>query len=1746
LAAFVDDGWEHLANAYADVLGQQSEVELQRMIGKRLARVFEEQLQDVQKAEETYTYVLSVAALDVDCLENLDRIYTALGQPAQLAGVLEQRVQTVSEPYQLIELYGRLGEIYELQLAPQDARHLDDAVRVYRKIFDELEPQNETAQVVLERIYGQQQRWQDLFGVYERQLATASGDFEKGEICAKMARLLAGYLGDARRAIETWRRVLELKGEDGEALGALSELYNETQQWAELTEVLERHLAMVVDEGEHVAVLLRRARLHMLQLGRDDLALDDYIRALDIDFANIEALYAINDIWRKRYTGELSHDTRGNPQELLSALHQTADRAAQALPAEHLVALYRELATLHQLDQEQRFDAIDAWRKLLEVDPRDFDAMAQLETLLRAEERWEEVVEVKMMRARAYDDPAEKVREYLEVAHVWEHQIGNEDGGTPALEAVLELEPAHDDAFHQLEKLHKAASRWEPLIELYVARVETREDVGERTILLRKVARIFDEQLHDQVQAYESLETAFALDFTDNDTVAYLEKMAAATKRWGQLIQSVTALEEQAADPHVKVILCLRLAKWYGDDLDRQDYAHPFFGKVSQLDPNNVQARRQLAGFKKKQMDWQGAGRLLEEALHFAARDSDRAAILTDVGELLEKYANQPEQGVARYQRAVEADGTYMPAIEALERIYESRNMMSELVGMLERKSKALKDNERIAEVRLRMAALLEGTLANPEKAITAYRGVLEVDAGNLQAIRGLERVYGALQKSPELLEVLEMHLDVAATERERADVLVRIAGLQEEEFRKPDLAAARLEQVVDIDPTNLQAFEALARCYHKQQQWRELIGCLDRYIQIVDDRRKKIELFTWQAQIFGDQLQDHEKSLDSYLAIADLDPQHVPALEALAKLYERMDDPASAIDYMTRVAELTSDGGQRVEAFYRIGKQLEDKLGDRTQARTRFEQALDLNPNHQATLAALRVIAIDEADWYTATRHLETEQQYTESPRLKAKLLVELGRLRHEMMEQPDLAVQAYQMAHQADPDNEDAALPLARFYAQQQRFAEAEPLTELLEKKASTKERDQQIELFMLHGRVEMAVGKGQEALRAFTNAHKIDLTNRDAIRGLADANFLLRDWAGALTNYQKVLTALGDDEGEQRAEILFKLGCVKREQGQVKQAINNFEKALGLKPAHRPTLEALAQTYESLNDWAQSCAYRQQILDNVLDGDERFKLLLELSDIWADKVGDPVQALNALEQAADLHPEDHQLQHKLLALYQKTSRWDQVVSTLQRIAEGDPNPQRRARYLFTMAQVYRDKLDDPYQAVALFDEALDLNPDYLDAFMRVDKILTSINDWAKLERAYRKMLHRIVGKGNAELEYNLWHALGLVYRDRLQDFAKARDAFSAALAVKPDAADERKILAELELMSGDPSKALEQYRSLLERDALNVDAYRAIYTIYLQQQAYDEAWCVASVLAFAGRANEEEQRFFEDWRPQDIPQITGTLDGATWIQHLFHKDEDAHIGKIFEAVALSSLKAKIADQTAKNQRPVLPDSARQDPASSTGTFARTFWWAAKALAISAPQLYARSDQPGGLVAVANIPPSSVAGQTVLQGLSPLERAFVCAKHLAMYRGEHYIKTLFPTVTELTVLLFGAVRLVAQLPAPPEYANQVQATTQVLNQYIEPIQREALKVAVNNFMKAGARANIKRWAQAVETTAARAGLLLAGDLNVAKKIIVNEQQIPNDLTPQERLKELMLFMVSDENMRMRKALGMSIRPEG
>jgi hypothetical protein len=363
------------------------------------------------------------------------------------------------------------------------------------------------------------------------------------------------------------------------------------------------------------------------------------------------------------------------------------------------------------------------------------------------------------------------------------------------------------------------------------------------------------------------------------------------------------------------------------------------------------------------------------------------------------------------------------------------------------------------------------------------------------------------------------------------------------------------------------------------------------------------------------------------------------------------------------------------------------------------------------------------------------------------------------------------------------------------------------------------------------------------------------------------------------------------------------------------------------------------------------------------------------------------------------------------------------------------------------------------------------------------------------------------------------------------------------KPGNEKVHRILAELYETSERWDEAIAEQRLLLQDNPLDIESYRALYRLYLHKQAYDEAWCLAAAMTFLHKADAEEQRFFEDYRPQGMLAVRGRLSNEHWAKFLFHGDENMYISKIFEMLAPAALQAKINQLRSQGKLPALDKRFKQDPATSTVTFAKTFGWAAQVLGVQPPELYVRNDVPGAIIAVPANPPASVAGQTVLTGFQPQELTFICGKHLNHYRGEHYIRTLFPTQAELTIMLFAGVMIASpNTPMPADMAPQIRAAAQELVKHMQPVQLEGLRMVVKRFIDEGAKANIKRWNQAVELTACRAGLVVCGDLETAKKIISAEQQLPGDQSAADKMKDLLLFSVSEEYSALRKALGVAV----
>ena len=85
-------------------------------------------------------------------------------------------------------------------------------------------------------------------------------------------------------------------------------------------------------------------------------------------------------------------------------------------------------------------------------------------------------------------------------------------------------------------------------------------------------------------------------------------------------------------------------------------------------------------------------------------------------------------------------------------------------------------------------------------------------------------------------------------------------------------------------------------------------------------------------------------------------------------------------------------------------------------------------------------------------------------------------------------------------------------------------------------------------------------------------------------------------------------------------------------------------------------------------------------------------------------------------------------------------------------------------------------------------------------------------------------------------------------------------------------------------------------------------------------------------------------------------------------------------------------------------------------------------------------------------------------------------------------------------------------------------------------------MQAAVHASRSTTGKLDVLGWTRRADVSACRAGLLLAGDLEAARGGIALEAQSPSDLTPREKMKELVAWFLGDACAVARKRLGVAL----
>src|SRR5262249_17408498 len=139
---------------------------------------------------------------------------------------------------------------------------------------------------------------------------------------------------------------------------------------------------------------------------------------------------------------------------------------------EELKELYAQLGELQGEILMRPQEAIDAWRRVLDIDPHELRSLGALEGLFTQEARWEECIEILEKKSEAMPGLEDKIEILMQVASIWEDKLSDRHSAASTYERILASDPANLRASQSVEQIYRDGLQWDKLIELLIARVE--------------------------------------------------------------------------------------------------------------------------------------------------------------------------------------------------------------------------------------------------------------------------------------------------------------------------------------------------------------------------------------------------------------------------------------------------------------------------------------------------------------------------------------------------------------------------------------------------------------------------------------------------------------------------------------------------------------------------------------------------------------------------------------------------------------------------------------------------------------------------------------------------------------------------------------------------------------------------------------------------------------------------------------------------------------------------------------------------------------------------------------------------------------------------------------------------------------------------------------------------------------------------------------------------------------------------
>lgn len=1403
----------------------------------RLGSLYEDQMEDLDAAFDTYTRLFKEDVENPDTWELMLRLGRVLEKQGRVAAVWEEGLAEVTtDSPETARLAYMAAQIHD-----ERTGDLEKARALYRRAYD-FDPGNAEVAFALERLYTRSGAHQDLVELHRDASQRAMDPVARKAALYKIAAIHDEVSSDAGKAIEAYREIREVDPQDATAIAALDRLYVREGRWDELVELLGECLADARTTAERVSIEHRLGTLQEEKLGNASVAVDHYEGALGLDAGHgpsiaalerlvmdgdhryriakiLEPIYRAQDEWRKLVVitdaqlefindrdervarlreiaqiheargGDLrlayralaravveepgGRELRGELERIATMLGSFGDLVAdleKALAATYDVATQIEILERVATIQDSRLGdpraAIVAYRRILEADESNADALEALEALHMLIGDWEGLVAVLGDKADKAGEDAARKKELLRIAEILEDLVSDSARAVAAYERVLEVDPDCVPALEALDRLHGAAAAWGELVPVLRRRLEVGGlSAPDRRELQARIAQVLHGQLQDRPEAILAWRAVLDENRGDEEALSALDVLLQADGAWADLYENLSAQIEAAAGPAHRVPLLLRqgalLAKELGDP-ERAIDAYQNVLAIDSADATAIEALTRIAADETHRASaaavlepvladgkrWPELSALLELELDLSVDVETRVALLRRIARIAEDGLGDPRAAFEATRRALAEDPASEELCDEIERLAPAAAGWLAAADAFQERADAVLDTAACRVLHLRHGRIAEARLADEARAVEAFKKALDCGGDEDESLGALDRLYEKSGAHAELAEILERRIERSVDAAQTAELEYRLGDLREERFkdlqgavqayrsaleREPTHpgALSAMERLLDRPETSAAAVEVLEPLYRVRGELGKVSGLFTRKIGLSDDPADKASLERELGALLRDEVGDASGAFDAYARAFAHEPTEqgtVEELSALAARTNRWADLAKVVESVLASGTLSPDEVR--ELSLQAAEWYQDRLSDLGGAERRLRAALEADPESTEAMERLEGLLRRPGRERDLVDLLRKRAEVDLDIRVKRDRLLEAAKLAEAVLGDAPLVEETYQSLLELDENDALALEALAGLAERAGRLPEA---AELSLRRARTAE-DQKLAQDLRHrvarmqagplGDVDAAIGTYREIL----DQEPDDLEAMSALEGHYEAT---ARWADLKEALARRLSAV--DAPEERIAILRRMASVSEERFRaLEDAVDSLREALTLDPRHPELPAEIERLLTAGERWTDLVDFLEDRAETAAKGgDTRTELraLVRAGEIREERMGDTDRAVEIYERVLERDPQSVRALAALSRLHEKAGNWEQCIEVLERAARLPAEPVDAAEVQVRLGRLEWKQKEDAVKASEHFERALTLDPGQAEALAALGELARASGDHARL---------------------------------------------------------------------------------------------------------------------------------------------------------------------------------------------------------------------------------------------------------------------------------------------------------------------------------------------------------------------------------------------------------------------------------